>query len=622
MRSFELTLAMAAITILPVVAGGRILAWFVGPFAQQRALEAIQSAAPEIAPEDGYVSSRDCRGCHPEPYASWHDSYHRTMTQLATPKAVVGDFGDIELAARVPPNAPGGPGEDRFRLSRRGAAFWLTWLSPDPREPDRETRIVMTTGSHHHQIPWVTDASGRLITLPWTWLIAEKRWIPRTDAFLAPPDDAFGLSYWSDVCIECHSTQGRPRVAAAGAGDDAQVAELGIACESCHGPGGPHVAANRPPWRRDAKSEHDDPTLVNPEDLSALRASYVCGRCHSVLSYPKSDPVGGHWNDFRPGDDLLAGGPLLLRPESGDPAQRRAIAEHERAERGRFVRERFWADGVLRVTGRELGDVLASPCFAGGEFSCLSCHSMHDYESTDDQLKPGMRGDDACTGCHAEYAGDASLHTRHAPESPGSRCMNCHMPYTTYGLLKAIRSHRVGSPSVAAELATGRPNACNACHLDQSLAWTQEQLARDYGAAPVALDESAARMATGPRWIATGDAGVRALAAWYLGWEPARAASGSDWMAPYLAELLADPYAAVRGVAFRSLHSLPGQPPLAYDFVEARGTAGDAARRQVLADWADGAEGSASRALGPLFDREAWAALLAARDERPISLSE
>jgi hypothetical protein len=388
------------------------------------------------------------------------------------------------------------------------------------------------------------------------------------------------------------------------------------------------VAANRPPWRRYAKLERDEPTLVNPEKLSARRASYVCGRCHSVLSYPRKDTLDGHWNAFRPGDDLLSGGRLVVRPEIGSQRQESAIAEHEHAAGGRFVRERFWADGALRVTGRELGDVLASPCFAGGEFSCLSCHSMHDYESRDDQLAPRMRSDFACTQCHSDYEGDASSHTRHAPESAGSRCANCHLPYTTYGLLKAIRTHRVSSPSVAAELATGRPNACNTCHLDQTLAWTQEQLERDHGVDRVSLDETARRVASGPRWIATGDAGVRALAAWYLGWEPARDAAGSDWMAPYLAELLADPYAAVRGVAIRSLRTLPGFAELEYDFVEARGAAGEEARLRVQADWALRLEATPSRAPGPLlsagtgFDREAWASLLTARDIRPISLNE
>ena len=47
------------------------------------------------------------------------------------------------------------------------------------------------------------------------------------------------------------------------------------------------------------------------------------------------------------------------------------------------------------------------------------------------------------------------------------------MPYTTYGLLKTIRSH-TDQQSVGRRrrVETGRPNACNLCHLDKTLAWT------------------------------------------------------------------------------------------------------------------------------------------------------
>ena len=48
-----------------------------------------------------------------------------------------------------------------------------------------------------------------------------------------------------------------------------------------------------------------------------------------------------------------------------------------------------------------------------------------------------------------------------------------------------------------------------------------------------------------------GDAGQRALAAANLGWQPAREAAGSSWMAPHLAQLFTDPYSG------RATHSAP-----------------------------------------------------------------
>ncbi len=62
------------------------------------------------------------------------------------------------------------------------------------------------------------------------------------------------------------------------------------------------------------------------------------------------------------------------------------------------------------------------------------------------------------------------------------RCYNqCHMPFTTYGLLKAIRSHQVSSPSVQAKFGKrAGPIACNQCHQDKTLAWTSDYLSRWY----------------------------------------------------------------------------------------------------------------------------------------------
>ena len=106
------------------------------------------------------------------------------------------------------------------------------------------------------------------------------------------------------------------------------------------------------------------------------------------------------------------------------------------------------------------------------------------------------------------------------------------MPYTTYGLLKAIRSHQVDSPDVTASVETGRPNACNQCHLDKSLGWAAAELETRYGIAPPELSRDQREVAAGVLWALEGDAGQRALAAWSFGWEPAREASGSDWMGP------------------------------------------------------------------------------------------
>jgi hypothetical protein len=53
---------------------------------------------PITSPTGGYVTSNASRACHPGNYASWHASFHRTMTQVATPASLVGAADQLELS--------------------------------------------------------------------------------------------------------------------------------------------------------------------------------------------------------------------------------------------------------------------------------------------------------------------------------------------------------------------------------------------------------------------------------------------------------------------------------------------------------------------------------------------
>ncbi|MFP6574568.1 MAG: hypothetical protein VB912_05405, partial [Pirellulaceae bacterium] len=119
----------------------------------------IKHLVPPRVSGQGYVSSQTCRSCHPREHASWHQTYHRTMTQLPTPETVLAPFDDIHLKSR---------GRE-FHLTRHGDQFWVTMPDPDtehfkqkndedPLAGDPVTtrrRIVMMTGSHHFQAYWV-----------------------------------------------------------------------------------------------------------------------------------------------------------------------------------------------------------------------------------------------------------------------------------------------------------------------------------------------------------------------------------------------------------------------------------------------------------------------------------
>jgi hypothetical protein len=145
------------------------------------------------------------------------------------------------------------------------------------------------------------------------------------------------------------------------------------------------------------------------------------------------------------------------------------------------------------------------------------------------------------------------------------------MPNTTYGLLMLTRSHRIDSPSAANSARTGRPNACNLCHLDRTLAWADEKLVTWYGASPSKLTDGEREIPAGAAWLLKGDAVQRATAAWHFGWEPAIEATGKQLQPPLLARSLSDPYAAVRYLSERSLRKFAGYEEFAYDFTRYSG---------------------------------------------------
>jgi predicted CXXCH cytochrome family protein len=249
-----------------------------------------------------------------------------------------------------------------------------------------------------------------------------------------------------------------------------------------------------------------------------------------------------------------------------------------------LLHDYFWSDGMIRVSGREYNGLIESPCYKGGKFSCLSCHSLH-ASDPDDQLARNRTDNRACIQCHPAFREPAAVaaHSHHRAESSGSECYNCHMPHTTYGVLSAIRSHEISSPRVAETLATGRPTACNLCHLDQSLGWVAAKLTSWYRQPVPDLDPDTSTVAESVRLAVSGDAGQRALVAWHYGWEPARNASGANrprgWTEPVLGQLLDDPYAAIRCLAERSLRQAGMPVPAGYEYTlapEARPPARDA----------------------------------------------
>jgi hypothetical protein len=405
---------------------------------------------------------------------------------------------------------------------------------------------------------------------------------PQPAPALARHDYERHVTRWNDNCVFCHNVAPNPgkRAGTGGPHFDTQVAELGVACEACHGPGLQHARANANPLRRYALhlSGAPDPSIVNPARLAPERALDVCGRCHGQRITDDVEAFLRRGDPFVPGDDLaLFSAPLW----------------HDTTLHGEAVfAARFWPDGTPRLTAYEYQGVLQSPCAQRGALTCLSCHGMHEGDPRG-QLRPDKLGAAQCTQCHAELAasGAQRAHARHPAPAALPSCVDCHMPSVVYGVLDVHPSHRIELPDPARDAAAQRPDACTLCHVDKTRAWASRQrdalwprsnLARAVpgaGAPPRsdvagtdapphsdatrAVPGADASLPEASAWseaetqLFAGDPVERALAAHALG---RRAPPRTDerHAALLLEAMQHDPYPAVRHLALRALRARSG----------------------------------------------------------------
>ena len=493
-----------------------------------------ETRTPVDLPRVAYATSQRCVTCHPARYATWHRTFHRTMTQVADSTAVVGDFANATYTyAGV-----------TSRFTRENGRSFITTLGPDGSEERDE--IVMTVGSRRIQ-QYVTVRGGRHVRLPLAWDLEEKRWIHLNGGFLDPDGIDFNAhtAEWDANCIFCHNVKAQPRWNESTQSFDAHVAELGIACEACHGPAAEHVARNTDPLRRYLLyATGRDPSLRSPAAMSRMQSLQVCGHCHGQrVPNPRE----------RLAEFLVVGDPYT----AGEDLARFTTPIDAHTEiPGVDLTTRFWSDGTPRLTAYEYQGVLTSAGHERSNLTCISCHDMHGGDPRG-MIHPAMRGSAACLQCHAAIGRDVSRHTHHAAASTGSDCVACHMPSMTYGILSIHPSHRITSPDPARAWRAHMPDACTLCHADRSATWAARAAAEQYGH-PVPADlpkDAAFATAECVRALFAGDAVERAVAADALTRDSSYTDAPAErlWTVPFLLLAMEDRYPAVRRFAWRGL---------------------------------------------------------------------
>ncbi|MDE3166235.1 MAG: hypothetical protein KGN36_10540 [Acidobacteriota bacterium] len=415
----------------------------------------------DAGPRLRYAGSEACAACHRAAYDSWRATGMGAMLRPIADTAPLADFSreseftDPVSGAKV---RTGGGRHPYFEFSAPAGV--------------RRFPVAYTIGSKWQQAYAMRLPDGRIYVFPIQFNLLEKRWLNYWATLDPPGSERTQVARFAELspatsyqrnCAVCHTSQLRLRRLSDTTFQDAVFREPGIDCEMCHGPSASHAAAMRA--GTDATAAGAAPPFRFAR-LDHWRATMICGQCHRQSALRDLGPDGEM--NYSPDPPYFSW--LLSQP----PAE--------------FGTRAFYKDGRFRET-TFIGEAFQrSACFRRGTAQCASCHSPHPAGARGNRtsLKFADHPDQMCLQCHSAYIPRIASHTHHAANSPGSRCVACHMPPIMSSLLFRAASHQIEIPSADATLRFGQeesPNACLLCHKDRGAAWAADSL-RQWATAP------------------------------------------------------------------------------------------------------------------------------------------
>lgn len=504
--------------------------------------------------KEDYVGPNACVKCHKKNHASWSGHSHRWMNALATSESVRGDFSDVEISYL------GGKvsfyredGEYRMRLEREATTTFT---------------VNQTLGSRFYQYYIGRQIDGpanhpivgqRDHVLPLGYWLEQNEWVPVVHIWdtededgerLDPFDPASYIEEYTDyatACNHCHTTF--PLA------EQLSAAKVNFIANEV--PTNLHWSVSdylKPSLSRSVGSFsekdvqdlllHRD-TLTAPEHAVTLGVS--CEACHLGCREHVADPK------IKP--SFFPRSPhLRVEKESEElefgPTHANVNWACGRCHTGNRPRH---ANGMATWNSTEYSDAMRGRCYT--ELRCVDCHNPH--ESIGRKWSKTPAQDDAsCVRCHQQFVEPSAIeaHSHHAAGSSGSHCMDCHMPRMNEGMQDVVRTHMIFSPTDAKMLEANEPNACNQCHVDQPITWTQSHLEDWYG--KTCSDEAMATAYPDPDqpvaigWLNSQRESVRLLGA------DALFRTNSKWAIQDLVKALDDPYLLNRQFARRGLEKM------------------------------------------------------------------
>ena len=422
-----------------------------------------RAQADDVA-KANYVGVEVCAGCHQTQAERWKTSHHALAMEKATLETVLGNFSGVSV--------------ENFGVvstfSRVGDKFMVRTDGPDGVLRDYEITHTFGIDPLQQYLIGFPDGRYQMLGLAWDTRPKDKggqRW------FHLYPDEKLqpgSLLHWTGrdqtwnyQCADCHTTDLKKNFDLSANKYATTWANLGVTCESCHGPGSRHVAwaktnpgANAPVDRSDLpdravmgleawlKATDHGKWEMNPATGTARRTEPLastqlnaCAPCHSRRH-------------------LLAKG---LAPDA--PFLDAAVPSL-------LIPGQYHADGQIDGEVFEYDSFLQSAMHKAGVV-CTNCHEPH-------AAKLRAEGNALCAECHLPEKFDVTAHHKHSPGSAGAQCVSCHMPTKNYMVVHDRRDHSMRVPRPDLSVSIGTPNACNQCHTGRSAEWAAKAVAEWY----------------------------------------------------------------------------------------------------------------------------------------------
>ena len=228
-----------------------------------------------LAPEPArYLGSKACAECHRDIYDTQQSGHH----------AATFAWGDGLRTVPLPTSAVLDPADPtvahRFERDGSNVSVAATVGATTVRAV-----IDYALGSGHHGVTMLgREPDGRHRSLRLSYYSGGPAW-DLTSGFDPTPTDPHG--YIGEVlnedsfrnCLNCHTT----RFTAETDRQGAEVADHGIGCERCHGPGDNHVRA--------VETSFPQPAIARPKIATPAARLKLCAQCHASDGViPPADP--------------------------------------------------------------------------------------------------------------------------------------------------------------------------------------------------------------------------------------------------------------------------------------------------------------------------------------------